>query len=199
MPGTLSPSAHRRRTDVRAKSGRFVIPQATYLCDLETVKRRVALTRARRLPSSTPMRAIAYDAMKAGSRGLTGAFTNFHPDLYKRLMTEDASDPALADELSVYLRAVGDGRADGLSEARKALSPASRDRSPAPTAGPSPSISTKILGAGGADRQDRRGHRALPAPHRRGWRSAIPRRSAARLHRVHTDKAGSAAPRRARP
>jgi 4-hydroxy-tetrahydrodipicolinate synthase len=41
--------------------------------------------------------------MKAGSRGFTGVFTNFHPDLYKWLMTEDASDPALADELSVYL------------------------------------------------------------------------------------------------
>jgi hypothetical protein len=63
----------------------------------------VALTRGTPLAIVNANAAIAYDAMKAGSRGFTGVFTNFHPDLYKWLMTEDASDPALADELSVYL------------------------------------------------------------------------------------------------
>jgi 4-hydroxy-tetrahydrodipicolinate synthase len=72
-------------------------------CDLETVKRRVALVNGSQLAIINANAAIAYDAMRAGSRGFTGVFTNFHPDLYKWLMTEHASDPALADELSVYL------------------------------------------------------------------------------------------------
>ncbi|WP_323690443.1 hypothetical protein [Rhizobium sp. AN95] len=47
--------------------------------------------------------AIAFDVMKAGSRGFTGGGTNFHPDLYKWLLTEADRQPELADELSVYL------------------------------------------------------------------------------------------------
>ena len=85
-----------------AESGRFAILKDVS-CDLETVKRRVALTRGTPLAIVNANAAIAYNAMKAGSRGFTGVFTNFHPDLYKWLMTEHASDPALADELSVYL------------------------------------------------------------------------------------------------
>ena len=85
-----------------AHSGRFVILKDVS-CDLETVKRRVTLTRGTPLAIVNANAAIAYEAMKAGSRGFTGVFTNFHPDLYKWLMTEHASDPALADELSVYL------------------------------------------------------------------------------------------------
>jgi 4-hydroxy-tetrahydrodipicolinate synthase len=41
--------------------------------------------------------------MKAGSPGFNGVFTNFHPDLYKWLLTEGQSNSALADELSVFL------------------------------------------------------------------------------------------------
>jgi 4-hydroxy-tetrahydrodipicolinate synthase len=67
------------------------------------VKRRVALTRGTPLAIVNANAAIAFEAMKAGSRGFTGVFTNFHPDLYQWLMTEHASHPALADELSVYL------------------------------------------------------------------------------------------------
>ena len=86
-----------------AGSGRFVILKDVS-CDLETVKRRVALTRGTPLAIVNANAAIAYEAMKAGSRGFTGVFTNFHPDLYKWLMTEDVRrHPALADELSVYL------------------------------------------------------------------------------------------------
>jgi 4-hydroxy-tetrahydrodipicolinate synthase len=47
--------------------------------------------------------AIAYDAMRAGSRGFTGVFTNFHPDLYAWLLRRAADHPDLAQELSVYL------------------------------------------------------------------------------------------------
>jgi len=86
-----------------ADTGRFVILKDVS-CDLETVKRRVALTRGTPLAIVNANAAIAYDAMKAGSRGFTGVFTNFHPDLYKWLMTEHAGrHPALADELSVFL------------------------------------------------------------------------------------------------
>jgi 4-hydroxy-tetrahydrodipicolinate synthase len=85
-----------------ANSGRFVILKDVS-CDLETVKRRVALTRGTPLTIVNANAAIAYAAMKAGSRGFSGVFTNFHPDLYKWMMTETAAHPALADELSVYL------------------------------------------------------------------------------------------------
>ncbi|WP_319529817.1 dihydrodipicolinate synthase family protein [uncultured Cohaesibacter sp.] len=85
-----------------ADSGRFVILKDVS-CDLETVKRRVALTKGTPLAIVNANAAIAFDAMKAGSRGFTGVFTNFHPDLYKWLMTSHQDHPELADELSVYL------------------------------------------------------------------------------------------------
>jgi 4-hydroxy-tetrahydrodipicolinate synthase len=85
-----------------AESGRFVILKDVS-CDLATVKRRVALTKDSKLAIVNANAAIAFDAMKAGSAGFTGVFTNFHPDLYKWLMTRHSTDPALADELSVYL------------------------------------------------------------------------------------------------
>jgi 4-hydroxy-tetrahydrodipicolinate synthase len=85
-----------------ANSGRFVI-RKDVSCDLETVKRRVTLTRGTPLAIVNANAAIAFDAMKAGSRGFTGVFTSFHPDLYKWMMIEHASAPALADELSIYL------------------------------------------------------------------------------------------------
>ncbi|UXT43965.1 dihydrodipicolinate synthase family protein [Agrobacterium leguminum] len=85
-----------------ANSGRFVILKDVS-CDLETVKRRVALTANTPLAIVNANAAIAFDAMKAGSRGFTGVFTNFHPDLYKWLLTEAGRQPELANELSVYL------------------------------------------------------------------------------------------------
>ncbi|HWT34867.1 MAG TPA: dihydrodipicolinate synthase family protein, partial [Paraburkholderia sp.] len=47
--------------------------------------------------------AIAWDAMKAGSAGFNGVFTNFHPDLYQWLRSRSAEDPVLAEELSTFL------------------------------------------------------------------------------------------------
>jgi 4-hydroxy-tetrahydrodipicolinate synthase len=85
-----------------AKSGRFGILKDVS-CDLETVKRRVALTKDTPLAIVNANAAIAYEAMRAGSRGFTGVFTNFHPDLYKWMLTKGADHPSLADELSVYL------------------------------------------------------------------------------------------------
>lgn len=85
-----------------ADSGRFAILKDVS-CDLETVKRRVALTAGSPLAIVNANAAIFYDAIKAGSRGFTGVFTNIHPDLYQWMLTKSATNPALADELSVYL------------------------------------------------------------------------------------------------
>jgi 4-hydroxy-tetrahydrodipicolinate synthase len=85
-----------------ADSGRFAILKDVS-CDLETVKRRVALTKSSSLAVVNANAAIAFDAMRAGSAGFTGVFTNFHPDLYKWLMVHSSAHPALADDLSVYL------------------------------------------------------------------------------------------------
>ncbi|QQJ98405.1 dihydrodipicolinate synthase family protein [Burkholderia ambifaria] len=83
-------------------TGRFVMLKDVS-CDLETVKRRVALAAGSPLKILNANAAIAWDAMKAGSSGFNGVFTNFHPDLYRWLRTRGDSDPALADELSTFL------------------------------------------------------------------------------------------------
>ncbi|RQS11532.1 dihydrodipicolinate synthase family protein [Burkholderia sp. Bp8998] len=83
-------------------TGRFVMLKDVS-CDLETVKRRVALAAGSPLKILNANAAIAWDAMKAGSAGFNGVFTNFHPDLYRWLRTQGDSDPAFADELSTFL------------------------------------------------------------------------------------------------
>ncbi|WP_269511290.1 dihydrodipicolinate synthase family protein [Burkholderia sp. IMCC1007] len=83
-------------------TGRFVMLKDVS-CDLETVKRRVALAAGSPLKILNANAAIAWDAMKAGSAGFNGVFTNFHPDLYQWLRTHGDSDPELADELSTFL------------------------------------------------------------------------------------------------
>ncbi|MCA7972622.1 dihydrodipicolinate synthase family protein [Burkholderia semiarida] len=83
-------------------TGRFVMLKDVS-CDLATVKRRVALAAGSPLKILNANAAIAWDAMKAGSAGFNGVFTNFHPDLYQWLRTQGESNPALADELSTFL------------------------------------------------------------------------------------------------
>ncbi|KVZ05812.1 dihydrodipicolinate synthase family protein [Burkholderia stagnalis] len=83
-------------------TGRFVMLKDVS-CDLETVKRRVALAAGSPLKILNANAAIAWDAMKAGSAGFNGVFTNFHPDLYRWLRMHGESDPVLADELSTFL------------------------------------------------------------------------------------------------
>ncbi|WP_313474828.1 dihydrodipicolinate synthase family protein [Agrobacterium pusense] len=85
-----------------ANSGRFNILKDVS-CDLETVKRRVELTKGTSLAIVNANAAIAHAAMKAGSKGFTGVFTNIHPDLYKWLLVDGAKHPQLADELAVFL------------------------------------------------------------------------------------------------
>lgn len=83
-------------------SGRFVMLKDVS-CDLATVKRRVAMTAGSPFAILNANAAIAYDAMKAGSRGFNGVFTNFHPDLYKWLYTSGTKHPELADEVATFL------------------------------------------------------------------------------------------------
>src|SRR5579863_4617622 len=83
-------------------TGRFVMLKDVS-CDLETVKRRVALAAGSPLKILNANAAIAWDAMKAGSAGFNGVFTNFHPDLYNWLRNRAGENPALADELATFL------------------------------------------------------------------------------------------------
>lgn len=83
-------------------SGRFVMLKDVS-CDLATVKRRVALAAGTPFAILNANAAIAYDAMKAGSRGFNGVSTNFHPDLYKWLYTSGSRHPALAEEVATFL------------------------------------------------------------------------------------------------
>ncbi|WP_368621403.1 dihydrodipicolinate synthase family protein [Paraburkholderia sp. BR13444] len=83
-------------------TGRFVMLKDVS-CDLDTVKRRVALAKGSPMKILNANAAIAWDAMKAGSAGFNGVFTNFHPDLYNWLRNRADENPALAHELSTFL------------------------------------------------------------------------------------------------
>ena len=85
-----------------AKTGRFKFIKDVS-CDLATVKRRVAITANTGMAILNANAAIAWDAMKAGSRGFNGVSTNYHPDLYKWLYTSWRQHPALAQELATFL------------------------------------------------------------------------------------------------
>jgi 4-hydroxy-tetrahydrodipicolinate synthase len=83
-------------------TGRFVMLKDVS-CDLDTVKRRVELAKGSPMKILNANAAIAWDAMKAGSAGFNGVFTNIHPDLYQWLRTRSSADPALAEELATFL------------------------------------------------------------------------------------------------
>jgi 4-hydroxy-tetrahydrodipicolinate synthase len=85
-----------------ADSGRFRFLKDVS-CDLSTIKRRVALTSGTPFAVLNANAAIAWDAMKAGSRGFNGVNTNFHPDLYKWLYGKWRKYPELAAELASFL------------------------------------------------------------------------------------------------
>lgn len=85
-----------------ANTGRFVVLKDVS-CDLATVTRRVELVQGTPLNIINANAAIAFPAMKAGSRGFSGVFTNFHPELYVWLYHHHQENPALADELADFL------------------------------------------------------------------------------------------------
>ena len=83
-------------------SERFVLLKDVS-CDLETVKRRVAMAAGSPLAILNANAAIAYEAMKAGAQGFNGVLANFHPDLYKWLYTSWSRHPELAEEVATFL------------------------------------------------------------------------------------------------
>jgi len=72
-------------------------------CDLATVRRRVELVRGSRLAIVNANAAIARDAMRAGSEGFGGVFTNIHPDLYVWLYANLDRSDALMEDLTAFL------------------------------------------------------------------------------------------------
>ncbi|MCC3702754.1 dihydrodipicolinate synthase family protein [Rouxiella badensis] len=85
-----------------ANTGRFVVLKDVS-CDLSTVTRRVKLVAQTPLNIINANAAIAYPAMLAGSKGFSGVFTNFHPELYGWLYHKAAAHPKLAEELAIFL------------------------------------------------------------------------------------------------
>ncbi|CAO3361403.1 dihydrodipicolinate synthase family protein [Azospirillum palustre] len=83
-------------------SGRFVLLKDVS-CDLPTVERRLKIAEGSGLAIINANAAIARDAMRAGSPGFTGVFTNIHPDLYRWMRLHGDRHPELADELATFL------------------------------------------------------------------------------------------------
>jgi 4-hydroxy-tetrahydrodipicolinate synthase len=85
-----------------AESGRFAFLKDV-ACDLEVVKRRIALTKGTRLAINNANAATAWPVMQAGGAGFSGVMNNFHPDLYRWLFAHGADHPGLAEELDTFL------------------------------------------------------------------------------------------------
>lgn len=83
-------------------TGRFVTLKDVS-CDLETVKRRVALSGDSGFAIVNANAAIAAAAIRAGSKGFSGVFTNIHPDLYAWLYKHASEDSDLRRELEIFL------------------------------------------------------------------------------------------------
>jgi 4-hydroxy-tetrahydrodipicolinate synthase len=85
-----------------AESGRFAFLKDV-ACDLEVVKRRIALTKGTPLAINNANAATAWPVMQAGGAGFSGVMNNFHPDLYRWLFDHGANHPEVAAELDTFL------------------------------------------------------------------------------------------------
>ncbi len=85
-----------------AASGRFVLLKDV-CCDLQRVERRLRIIEGSPLALINANGTIALEAMKAGSRGYSGVFTNIHPDLYHWMYRSWRQHPAFAETLSASL------------------------------------------------------------------------------------------------
>ncbi|MBL4918534.1 dihydrodipicolinate synthase family protein [Szabonella alba] len=85
-----------------AESGRFAFLKDV-TCDLEHLKRRLALVAGTPLAINNANAAIAWPAIQAGGHGFSGVMNNFHPDLYRWLMDHGRAHPDLAAELDTFL------------------------------------------------------------------------------------------------
>lgn len=81
---------------------RFVILKDVSF-DLETIKRRLAMARGTSLAVVNASPTVAWEAMQAGSHGFCGVHTNYHPDLYKWLLTSGEKHPELRERLVPFL------------------------------------------------------------------------------------------------
>ncbi len=88
--------------DYCAQTGRFTLLKDVS-CNLQTVKRRLALTRDTPLAVINANAAIAWPALQAGAAGFCGVMTNLHPDLYRWLQDHGAQYPEFAEELATFL------------------------------------------------------------------------------------------------
>ncbi|GAB4510773.1 MAG: dihydrodipicolinate synthase family protein [Roseibium sp.] len=85
-----------------AQSGRFRFLKDVS-CDLDVVRRRIALTKDTPLVINNANAATAWPVMQAGGRGFSGVMNNFHPDLYRWLLDFGAGHPDTALELDEFL------------------------------------------------------------------------------------------------
>lgn len=83
-------------------SGRFAVLKDVS-CDLEVVKRRMALAQGSPLAVVNANSAIARTALDAGAPGFCGIANNYHPDLYRWLADHGPAHPALSKMLGDFL------------------------------------------------------------------------------------------------
>jgi 4-hydroxy-tetrahydrodipicolinate synthase len=83
-------------------TGRFVVLKDVS-CDIGIIERRLDIVKDTAFSIINANAAIAFDAMRAGSRGFAGVFTNFHPDLYVWLYENMHADGPLVRELVNFL------------------------------------------------------------------------------------------------
>ncbi|WP_201285574.1 dihydrodipicolinate synthase family protein [Chelativorans xinjiangense] len=101
------PSPHRRLLSddeftFCCDSGRFAVLKDVS-CDLDVLKRRLALAKGSPLAVVNANAAIAWPALQAGAPGFCGIANNYHPDLYRWLADHGARWPELAGELAAHL------------------------------------------------------------------------------------------------
>ncbi|QUX94021.1 dihydrodipicolinate synthase family protein [Marinomonas sp. CT5] len=101
-----------------AQTGRFSLLKDVS-CDLDIVKRRIALVKDTPLGIVNANAAIAWPAMQAGSTGFCGVFNNIHPDLYAWLYHHGSAYPELAEELATFLVLAAQAEAMGYPKLAK--------------------------------------------------------------------------------
>ncbi|WP_158743533.1 dihydrodipicolinate synthase family protein [Acidisphaera sp. L21] len=85
-----------------AASGRFAVLKDV-CCDLARIERRLKIVAGSALTIVNANGTIALEAMKLGSRGYSGVFTNIHPDLYAWMYRSWRTNPPMAEALSASL------------------------------------------------------------------------------------------------
>lgn len=85
-----------------AQSGRYTFIKDT-CCQIETIRRRVELTRGTRLHIANANGQTLLASLQAGAHGYSGVMTNFHPELYVWLCENWQKQPEKAQIVSDYL------------------------------------------------------------------------------------------------